>query len=573
MGADLDLRVQSTLVAKATATALDGGFVTTGAPVGISKLIGVDYVFGTVPNDAKDVLDGIIVTAPVATGATQLDGTAGNDTLTGLGAKDTISGLAGHDIIDGGAGNDILNGGAGGDIYRFNPGFGNDVVVEEKNPTTLADVTAAARDFVLGPRDNPNDNVIDLSNIKSDTTNPITLTSILSEGRLVTGIFAGNDSFPLEDRQDLLKLQNYSTGEVRIPMLGFLPGQSDSGRTDVEVPATPPAQRPLTLDANVTAEARVQPSTGRSDSSLLTNPLETDAGLTLWVDTGNGTLSEYALTFLRTDFQTGWNMANLVTYVQAKLPAGVTVSAGGLLGSSLVFTVKQDGTTATRTVDGVTRQYYKPARILVLPNAGQTNSVVTADHVYPDRNAALQLLLGSAEKSLKYIDEIITGDANNTFLFGNDWGSNYLLGKYEPDILTGFWSRNQELTIDTSATVNNNRKLVLDFRNVSKELSFTFSKNDFGGTTLTVTRKAQMIAGLPKPSVLFQLLDANGEFITTTNPPTVPATLREVMVQKLGETLTAAIGNFLDGFIPDEVEFNKLTFTNVGFNTIVLWRT
>ena len=61
MGADLDLRVQSTLVAKATATALDSGFVTTGAPVRISKLIGVDYVFGTVPNDAKDVLDGIIV--------------------------------------------------------------------------------------------------------------------------------------------------------------------------------------------------------------------------------------------------------------------------------------------------------------------------------------------------------------------------------------------------------------------------------------------------------------------------------------------------------------------------------
>ena len=109
-----------------------------------------------------------------------------------------------------------------------------------------------------------------------------------------------------------------------------------------------------------------------------------------------------------------------------KAPGGRHRFGWGPSGGSLVFTVKQDGTTATRTVDGVTRQYYKP-RILVLPNAGQTNSVVTGDHVYPDRNAALQLLLGSAEKSLKYIDEIITGDANNTFLFGNDWGSNYLL--------------------------------------------------------------------------------------------------------------------------------------------------
>ena len=94
------------------------------------------------------------------------------------------------------------------------------MVVEEKNPTTLADVTAAARDFVLGPRDNPNDNVIDLSNIKSDTTNPITVTSILSDGA------AGRrhlhrQRVPLEERQDFLpKLQNYSTGEVRIPCSG-----------------------------------------------------------------------------------------------------------------------------------------------------------------------------------------------------------------------------------------------------------------------------------------------------------------------------------------------------------------
>jgi Ca2+-binding RTX toxin-like protein len=52
-------------------------------------------------------------------GIVEVDGDAGNDTLTGSG---------GVDMIVGGAGNDGLNGGSDHDTYRFAAGFGNDTV-------------------------------------------------------------------------------------------------------------------------------------------------------------------------------------------------------------------------------------------------------------------------------------------------------------------------------------------------------------------------------------------------------------------------------------------------------------
>jgi len=62
---------------------------------------------------------------------TEINGGAGNDTLTGGSGSDTISGGAGDDVINGGAGkdsiaggdgNDTLHGDAGGDLLVGGPG-------------------------------------------------------------------------------------------------------------------------------------------------------------------------------------------------------------------------------------------------------------------------------------------------------------------------------------------------------------------------------------------------------------------------------------------------------------------
>ncbi len=55
-----------------------------------------------------------------------VDGGAGNDTITGGDGADRLSGDDGNDLITGGRGNDLLFGGAGDDTFVWNPGDGND---------------------------------------------------------------------------------------------------------------------------------------------------------------------------------------------------------------------------------------------------------------------------------------------------------------------------------------------------------------------------------------------------------------------------------------------------------------
>jgi Ca2+-binding RTX toxin-like protein len=82
------------------------------------------------PNDADQELRG-------TEGADTISGGGGNDTLYGNGGDDVLNGDAGddtlwggdgNDILTGGTGNDILDGGAGDDVYRFDVGFGLDVI-------------------------------------------------------------------------------------------------------------------------------------------------------------------------------------------------------------------------------------------------------------------------------------------------------------------------------------------------------------------------------------------------------------------------------------------------------------
>ena len=84
--------------------------------------------------DAADTLVGVYAFAD------QLNGGAGNDTLTAAGSGDTLNGGAGDDVLNGngydgatyigGAGNDTITGAYMADTYVFNRGDGQDIVTD-----------------------------------------------------------------------------------------------------------------------------------------------------------------------------------------------------------------------------------------------------------------------------------------------------------------------------------------------------------------------------------------------------------------------------------------------------------
>ncbi|MBC6982888.1 PQQ-dependent sugar dehydrogenase [Caulobacter sp. 17J80-11] len=81
-----------------------------------------------------------------------LDGGSGDDRLLGFAGDDRLCGGSGADWLEGGAGADRLEGGSGADVFRFEAGFGVDLVVDFRpgldrlsfGPGVVADFAALA---------------------------------------------------------------------------------------------------------------------------------------------------------------------------------------------------------------------------------------------------------------------------------------------------------------------------------------------------------------------------------------------------------------------------------------------
>ncbi len=67
----------------------------------------------------------------------RLYGMDGNDSLQGFGGDDYLEGGMGNDTLIGGVGDDTLNGGTGNDTYIYNPGDGNDSIIETREADGL----------------------------------------------------------------------------------------------------------------------------------------------------------------------------------------------------------------------------------------------------------------------------------------------------------------------------------------------------------------------------------------------------------------------------------------------------
>ena len=79
---------------------------------------GDDNLYGRYGND---MLDG-------GAGNDVVDGGEDNDSLVGGDGDDALDGSSGNDVLTGGAGDDYLVGGSGNDRYRFERGFGRDIL-------------------------------------------------------------------------------------------------------------------------------------------------------------------------------------------------------------------------------------------------------------------------------------------------------------------------------------------------------------------------------------------------------------------------------------------------------------
>ncbi len=91
--------------------------------------------------DGNDTLTGYATADTISSGAgnDRIDGLDGNDTLDGGEGNDTLNGGAGDDVLIGGVGNDTLNGGSGSDVYRFERGWGQDILDNYDSTETKVD--------------------------------------------------------------------------------------------------------------------------------------------------------------------------------------------------------------------------------------------------------------------------------------------------------------------------------------------------------------------------------------------------------------------------------------------------
>ncbi|MGH6996921.1 MAG: calcium-binding protein, partial [Phenylobacterium sp.] len=122
------LAVRHLTASSGTLTAVEGGWQFTPAP-GYFGPVTLSY----------EVSDDTVAVAQTAVFSivefTEINGTAGDDSLTGTECADLIDGRDGNDTIDGRGGSDILHGGAGNDFIRGGAGHdliyagrGNDIV-------------------------------------------------------------------------------------------------------------------------------------------------------------------------------------------------------------------------------------------------------------------------------------------------------------------------------------------------------------------------------------------------------------------------------------------------------------
>ncbi|MCR9295665.1 MAG: hypothetical protein NXI32_23345, partial [bacterium] len=413
-------------------------------------------------------------------GNDKLFGEDGNDTLYGDADSDHLYGGQGTDKLYGGANNDFLYGGPGNDqlfgdtgedeLYggadadRLDGGSGDDqyFLTNQWGHDTVAEAPTPANGR----------NTVDFGLVTE------TVTHILSSGQLISGTNFAEDSLAMP-QSDLTGFKP-STGRVTVhDALGFDAGQQSFSFNGGMVVVT--STRPL-LDVV---------DLGAADLSQT---------LRLSINTGDGSGEQiFEVSVNQTTLANNPSIERVMQLIR-NATAGVR---GGVVAVNAVENDTKIEISVTEAANSVS--------ILVLPSEASFADSLTMGR-YADGTSRLF-----------YTEKIKVANADNHFLFGNDWAGKIPPRPWDPDYFTAVseWYRNRksrragdgeiELEIDTRAATENGHKLVLDFRQVTKGLEFDFEETE-EGIRLEVGRGEELEfplgieIGLPLPPLRFASL-------------------------------------------------------------------
>ncbi|MCB1968175.1 MAG: DUF4347 domain-containing protein, partial [Candidatus Accumulibacter sp.] len=425
-------------------------------------------------------------------------GGAGDDTLRGSGGNDVIAdplgtnmlaGGSGNDIITGGSGADTISGGDGNDVLRGGDGqdelsgdAGNDLLNGGRLGDTYSFQDGWGHDTIVeAPAKANKGDVLDFSQVTQS------LTHVLSGGELVSGVKSSTFSLEQSEAGDAL---TEIAGRVTVhDELGFVVGQ-----------------RAAKKSGNVSLEADYAFNFGADPAA---NPVQT---LRLAVDYGDGN-GEQVVEVVVTGAGSAADAAAAVQIISNALAAAKldNVLSAAASGNKVELTL-------AGAADGRTRS------IRILPSAASFTNSVSLGKVPQSTIAGYDPSLSR----LHDLGAIKAASADNTFLFGSDWRlAND--SKFFWDYATASASFSiPELEIDTSMVSEGGFRLVLDFRHVDQELSFTFDDEGDGKTSLTVGRfesfslPTGISIDLPVPGLLFNTVkftnvDANTVIFTGRN--------------------------------------------------------
>ncbi len=422
-----------------TAPAVATDFNVIGGGVGDSTALtgspGLDRIFG---GPGNDTIDG-------AGNDDHLFGDDGNDQLTGGDGDDLLFGGSGNDILNaggdddqlyGGAGFDQLNGGLGDDTFIIGDHWGYDVVTEGNR---------------IG-----NEDTVDFSNVSHSVTH------ILTDGTL----HSGTGNYDLQVPQENLRGVKPSTGEVHLlNQLGFAHTVlAKTAAGSVQIDADKVIEFASLQDKRQDVTLRVLADVGDGEKRILT-AMVTAAELRL-LNAANGL----------TDLISLLNTRMTTALTDSYAPAAVPINASVVLSNPGSNTLRV-------TVTGTNVANAGQPTLQILPF---TDSVFLG---YTDANGSLIATKGSQTSSLHRVEKIVSADADNTFIFGDDWGQYgssasrlpfETISNLEPDLFTAFnnrfFNKNRVLEIDTDELTQNGHRLVLDFRQSTKNLEFSFKE-------------------------------------------------------------------------------------------------
>ena len=120
-------------------------------------------------------------------------GEAGRDTMKGGSGDDEMYGGEDNDILNGGEGDDLMDGGPGADTFVFEPGNGNDYIMDFTSDADKIDLSAFA--------DDQGNALFDADDINDMTTNDDNHVIDLSEhgGGTITVLGVGDSALGAGD--------------------------------------------------------------------------------------------------------------------------------------------------------------------------------------------------------------------------------------------------------------------------------------------------------------------------------------------------------------------------------------